>query len=129
LNTVQVLQRLQNETSAEVYIVGGFVRDLLRNKNNTDLDIVVRNISIKDMKDFLSNYGKVKEVKIARTSEHISVSILLFNASKHDFEAQITLPRRGKKQIPYSHNTLRQDVKFRDFKINSLYFELGRRTL
>jgi poly(A) polymerase/tRNA nucleotidyltransferase (CCA-adding enzyme) len=125
LNTVQVLQRLQAETSAEVYIVGGFVRDLLRNKNNTDLDIVVRNLSLKDIKSFLANYGKVKEVKIAKTSDHFSVSILLFRASKHDFEAQISLPRRGKNQIPYSHNTLRQDVKFRDFKINSLYLPIN----
>lgn len=125
MNTVQVLQRLQNETSAEVYIVGGFVRDLLRNKNNTDLDVVVRNLSINDIKTFLSNYGKVKEVKLARTSDHFSVNVLLFKASKTDMGAQITLPRRGKNQIPYSHNTLRQDVKFRDFKVNSLYLPIN----
>lgn len=125
MNTVQVLQLLQKETSAEVYIVGGFVRDFLRNKNNSDLDVVVRNLSMKDIKEFLSKHGKVKEVKIAKTNDQISVNILLFKASRYDFEAQIALPRRGKKQIPYSHNTLRQDVKFRDFKINSLYLPIN----
>ena len=37
MNTIQVLQKLNKETTAKVYIVGGFVRDYLRNKNNNDL--------------------------------------------------------------------------------------------
>jgi tRNA nucleotidyltransferase (CCA-adding enzyme) len=125
MNTVQVLQRLDKETKAEVYLVGGFVRDLLRNKNNMDLDIVVRGLSMRNIKKFLVRYGKVKEVNLAKTNDSFSVNILLFRASSDTFEAQISLPRRGKKQIPDSHNTLRQDVRFRDFKINAMYLPIS----
>ena len=128
MNTIQVLQRLDNETKAEVFFVGGYVRDLLRNKSNTDLDIVVRGLSIRNIKKFLARYGKVKEVNLAKTNDHFSINILLFKASNDTFEAQISLPRRGKKQIPDSHNTLRQDVRFRDFKINAMYLSINYKT-
>lgn len=124
MNTMKALQRLNNETRAEVFLVGGFVRDLLRNKNNMDLDILVRGLSMRNIKKFLARHGKVKEVRLSRTNDRFDVNILLFKASEGDFEAQISLPRRGKKQIPDSHNTLRQDVRFRDFKINAMYLPI-----
>ncbi len=124
MNTLQVLQRLNNETKAEVYIVGGYVRDLLRNKKNDDLDIVIRGLSLKNIKKFLIKYGLVKEINLIKTSNIFSINIMLFKAFGDVTEAQISLPRRGKKQIPDSHNTLRQDSKFRDFKINAMYLPI-----
>lgn len=124
MNTIEVLQRLQRETKAEVYFVGGYVRDLLRNKSNTDLDIVVRGLSMKNIKKFLVRHGKVKDINLAKTNDSLSVNILLFRALSDTLEAQISLPRRGKRQKPDSHNTLRQDVQFRDFKINSMYLPI-----
>jgi tRNA nucleotidyltransferase (CCA-adding enzyme) len=128
MNTVEVLQRLDRETKAEVFLVGGFVRDYLRRKNNTDLDVVVRRLSLRNIKKFLRKYGRVKEVRLAKTNDSFAVNILLFKASPKDFEAQITLPRRGKMQIPDSHNTLQQDVRFRDFRINCLYLPINYRS-
>ena len=128
MNTIEALQRLQKETKAEVFLVGGFVRDYLRRKNNTDLDIVIRRLSMRNIKKFLKRYGQIKEVSLAKTNDSFAVSILLFKASPQDFEAQITLPRRGKMQIPDSHNTLKQDVRFRDFKINAMYLPINYRS-
>lgn len=125
MNTVEVLQRLDKETKAEVFLVGGFVRDYLRRKNNTDLDVVVRRLSLRNIKKFLSRHGRIKEVNLAKTNDTFAVSILLFKASSSDFEAQITLPRRGKMQITDSNNTLKQDVRFRDFKINAMYLPIN----
>ena len=128
MNTVEVLQRLQKETKAEVFLVGGFVRDYLRRKNNTDLDVVIRRLSLRNIKKFLKRHGKVKEVRLSKTNDSFAVNILLFRASSRDYEAQITLPRRGKMQIPDSHNTLKQDVRFRDFKINAMYLPINYRS-
>jgi len=125
MKTLEVLQRLNNETKAEVFIVGGFVRDYLRNKTNSDLDIVIRNLSLNNIKNYLSRYGSIKEVHISRTSDLFEVTILLFKAFDDSTEAQITLPRRSKMQISDSRNTLKQDVKFRDFKINALYLPIN----
>lgn len=128
MNTIEVLQSLQKETKAEVFLVGGFVRDYLRRKNNVDLDVVIRRLSLRNIRKFLKRHGKVKEVVLAKTNDSFAVNILLFSASAHDFEAQITLPRRGKMQIPDSHNTLKQDVRFRDFKINTMYLPVNYRS-
>jgi len=124
MTTLEVLCKLNGETKAEVYIVGGFVRDYLRKKKNTDLDTVVRGLSLRNIKKFLKRYGSTKEIKISKTNESIETNILLFRAENDTIEAQISLPRRGKKQIADSHNTLRQDVLFRDFKVNSMYLPI-----
>ncbi len=125
MKTIEALQRLDKETKAEVFIVGGFVRDLLRNKSNSDLDIVVRNLSLKSIKAFLRQYGAIKEVSLAKTNDLFEINIILFKAFDDSMEAQITLPRKGKKQITDPSNTLQQDVRFRDFKINALYLPIN----
>lgn len=125
MKTIEVLQKLDLETKAEVYIVGGFVRDLLRNKKNLDLDVVIRGLSIKNIRKFLLRYGKVKEVSLAQTNDNIKVNILLFKSLDDTLEAQISLPKRGKNQIARPFNKLKDDVKFRDFKINCLYLSIN----
>lgn len=121
MSTIQALQALQKQTKAEVYLVGGFVRDLLRNKNNTDFDVVVRNLPMNAIESFLKGYGRVKKVNMAVVNDLFGVSIMLFRAFDDDMEAQISLPRRGKLQIPATHNTLQQDARFRDFRLNAMY--------
>jgi tRNA nucleotidyltransferase (CCA-adding enzyme) len=125
MKTFEALKALDRETKAKVFIVGGFVRDLVRRKKNHDLDVVVRNLSMRSIEKFLSKYGKTKKVKLSKTNDNFTVGILLFKASGHDLEAQITLPKRGAKQIPDSHNTLEQDVKHRDFRLNALYLPIN----
>lgn len=126
MNTIQVLQKLNKESPGKVYIVGGFVRDYLRNKPNKDLDIVIKGLPSKSIKKFLSKYGKIKSVVLSKTNDIFSVNILLFKAyDDPHVEAQITLPRKGKNQTFGPYNTLKQDVKFRDFKINSMYLPIN----
>lgn len=125
MNTIKALQCMDRETKAEVYLVGGYVRDFLRNKSNNDLDIVIRNMPLRDIKTFLSRFGKTKEVTLSKNGGATPVRIMLFKALNDDIEAQISLPRRGKKQIPGFRNTIRQDVRFRDFKINAMYLPIN----
>ena len=124
MNTIEVLKRLKHETTAEVFIVGGFVRDFLRNKKNNDIDVVVRGLPLEGIKKFLSKYGKVTEVNLAKTNDTFTTNIILFKASRGDFEAQIALPRRGKRQVQDFRTRLRHDVKCRDFTINALYLPI-----
>ena len=128
MNTVSVLKRLDKETKASVYIVGGFVRDYLRNKRNDDLDIVIKGLPIKKISTWLSHYGKVKRVRLAKTNDIFNVSILLFRAANDDIEAQISLPKRGRKQVAHSKNTLQQDMQHRDFTINAMYLPINFRS-
>ena len=125
MKTIEALIKLQEETKAEVYLVGGFVRDLLRRKKNKDLDVVVRKLPIKSIETFLSNYGKVKRVTLSSSNNRIVISHLLFKTSDDTLEAQVSLPKRGVRHIAGSNNTLKQDVKCRDFTINGMYLPIN----
>lgn len=125
MSTLDVLKLLQNRTKAEVFLVGGFVRDYLLGKDNNDLDIVIRNMSEQGIIKFLRKHGKVKKVNLSKVPNFFDVHVILFKARDGKREAQITLPRRGKMQIAESHNTLRQDSKHRDFTANALYLPIS----
>ena len=125
LTTIEVLKLLQEKTAADVYIVGGFVRDLLRGKTNDDLDIVIRGLPLESLKAFLLNYGVFTEVSLSQTNDAFKTAIYLFRAQEDTLAAQISFPRRGKLEIAHHDNTLEQDVKVRDFTINSLYLPIN----
>jgi tRNA nucleotidyltransferase (CCA-adding enzyme) len=125
MKTLRALQRLQEETKAEVFLVGGFVRDYLRNKKNDDLDIVVRKLSSKAIFTFLKECGSCKKVTLALNNDAFTTELILFRGKEDTLIAQIVLPRRGKRQIADKHNTLRQDAKYRDFKINAMYLPIN----
>jgi len=125
MKTLQALRLLQEETKAEVFLVGGFVRDYLRNKKNDDLDIVVRRLTSKAIIKFLSKHGSCKKITLAVNNDMFTTELILFRSKEDATIAQVVLPRRGKKQIADKDNTLRQDAKFRDFKINALYLPIN----
>ena len=125
MKTLQALQCLQEETKAEVFLVGGFVRDYLRNKKNDDLDIVVRKIPSKAIIAFLNKHGSCKKVTLALNNDAFVTELILFRGKDDSLIAQIVLPRRGKRQIADRNNTLRQDSKYRDFKVNAMYLPIN----
>lgn len=125
MKTLTALKHLQQETKAEVYYVGGFVRDLLRNKTNDDYDIVVRKLPVQEIVSFLKEFGSVKVINMKGVGEAADIEIILFRGKKDTKIAQISLPRRGLKQIPYETNSLRQDSKYRDFRINAMYLPIN----
>ena len=125
MNTIEVLQKLEKDTRAEVYLVGGFVRDFLLSKYNEDLDTVVRHLPIKRISNFLKKYGKVKFVRLSKVEDSFDIELLLFKAYSDTMAAQIKLPTRGKTQIQDHRNTLQQDCIHRDFTINALYLPIN----
>jgi tRNA nucleotidyltransferase/poly(A) polymerase len=92
---------------AEVFIVGGAVRDILLEKlNGTDFDFVVRNVPKTTLSRFLKNYGKVnfvgKKFGVFKLSP-------LRQALPHEID--IALPRT---EIP-----IKRSGAYKDFKIES----------
>lgn len=131
METLNVLRKMYWDNwnkGVEIYFVGGFVRDGLLKLNANDLDIVIKGMSKNDIISFLKKYGKVKQITLSQTNTKFSVTTILFTAFNEQYEApyqvQITLPRRGKKQISKFNNTLEQDCKHRDFKMNCLYLPI-----
>ena len=126
MRTLQALQLLDKEfsktdSSAGLYITGGFVRDYLRRKPNKDIDVVMKKISLKTAQSFLNKYGKTTKVSINHVPELDPVKCVLFRAYDDDMEAQLTT-LKASKGVKVD---LKQDSKQRDFTINAMYMPVN----
>lgn len=112
-----VLQKLNKDTAAEVYYVGGFVRDLVRRKKPNNVDIVICHYPIKDIVKYLKEHGEIKKVN----SLHCD---MIFSCNGD--EVRISIPRNGKKKSPFY--SLKNDARSRDFTVNAMYLPIDRRS-
>lgn len=111
---------------SRVCIVGGCVRDALMNKPIKDVDIVVEGLSMEQIKELLKNYGR--SILAGQ-----SFSVIKFRPTYHtgeDFD--IAIPRVDRKigtghkgfEITTEGVTIEDDLKRRDFTINSIAVDL-----
>jgi len=119
LPTIEALKKLDGFHGAQVYLVGGYVRDLIRRKRNYDIDVVVRGIDYSDIRKFLNAHGKTKLINLT-----FDVPIILFKAFRDNIETQIALPRNRRGEFK-PDNTLRSDASCRDFTINAMYLPIN----
>lgn len=118
METLEALKKLDGFHGAKVYFVGGYVRDLIRRKRNDDIDVVVQNVDIPQIRKFLNRYGKTKVV-----IQSFGVPVVLFKTFRCDIEAQVTLPRNREGEFKPS-NGLKEDASCRDFTINAMYLPI-----
>ena len=118
---------------AEIYLVGGTVRDLLLKKQITDIDLVVRGIKASELEKFLKQHGTVrlvgKRFGVFKFRAPCSTALELYS-----FTADIALPRTdhawgtGKYQdveVQSDPNLrIEDDLKRRDFTINAMAVSL-----
>ncbi|MEK7653426.1 MAG: CCA tRNA nucleotidyltransferase [Patescibacteria group bacterium] len=57
-----VQKLMKKNTAAEIYLVGGAVRDILLGRETKDFDFVVRKVDAKELEKFLSKLGEVNLV-------------------------------------------------------------------
>lgn len=123
------LQRLVGKNrGAEVYLVGGAVRDLLLKRRLGDLDIVVRGIPLMKLRKLLAKAGEVNLV--GKT-----FGVLKFRPRGSRTEIDVALPRTehafgtgGTRDVDVQYNPklpLEKDLARRDFTINALAVNLA----
>jgi tRNA nucleotidyltransferase/poly(A) polymerase/2'-5' RNA ligase len=113
----------------EIYICGGFVRDLILNKKNKDIDLVIRLIPIDKLISILNKFGKVDVVGK-------SFGVIKFFPFEESVDYDISLPRTeiatgegGHKGVEVSFNEnlpIEKDLERRDAKINSMAINLNK---
>ncbi len=125
-----VKKLLKNFKEAEIYLVGGKIRDILLERQSYDYDFVVRHVKTKDLEKFLSKLGSIDLVGK-------SFGVFKFVPKKYTgFEAiDIALPR-----TEHSFNTggyrdfdiqsdpelpMEKDLERRDFTINAMALNLS----
>ncbi len=118
---LQEIGRFGEETSRSVYVVGGFVRDLLIGRENLDIDIVVEG----DAVDFAYQLAKVWGGKALAHHQFKTATVTRLDALKLDFASarNETYPRPG--ALPsVEYGTIAEDLRRRDFSINALAMRL-----
>lgn len=121
-NLLRELGRIGDEAGMGVYVVGGFVRDLLLRRDNLDLDIVIEG-------DGLRFAGLLKDTYNAKITAHkkFKTAKVVFNDG---FKLDIATARFEYYEYPaamptVSLSSLKLDLYRRDFTINTLAVRLN----
>jgi tRNA nucleotidyltransferase (CCA-adding enzyme) len=107
-----------------VYLVGGFVRDLFLRQENFDVDIVVEGDGIK----FAHEFSQHHEVRV-RSHRKFGTAVLIF---PDGFKMDVATARMEYYESPAApptveESSLRMDLLRRDFTINTLAIQMNKR--
>ena len=95
---------------ADIYLVGGYLRDALINKESFDRDIIVNNISSCDFANIIGNIFQIKPILLDKENQ---IYRLVLQNKKDFFDV-----------TKINGESLADDLKSRDLTINSLAINL-----
>ncbi len=131
MNQLRALRGLERDLGAEVFLVGGVVRDLVRRKKPNDVDVVVRKVSPADFEAYLRRRGTLRLVGKA-------FGVYLFQPRRlPGVTFEIAFPRTEVSTGPGHREftafcdpeiSIREDSDRRDFTINAMYLPLNKIT-
>ena len=122
LSILERISQVASRSELTVFAVGGFVRDLLLNIPNNDIDIVVEGNGILFASKLAEEFdGKVK------THEKFGTSVVIF---PDGYRIDVAMARVEYYEYPAALPTIKQssvnsDLSRRDFTINSLAIKLN----
>ncbi|HEX9860834.1 MAG TPA: CBS domain-containing protein [Nitrospirota bacterium] len=117
------LGQVADELGFNAYVVGGFVRDLLMNEKNLDIDVVVEGPGIVFAREFAKKYpARVREHQKFGTAVVVPKSGMKFDvatARTEYYEYPAALPT-------VELGSIKKDLYRRDFTINALAIRINR---
>ncbi|MGW8313404.1 MAG: CBS domain-containing protein [Desulfuromonadales bacterium] len=120
-----LLGQTADQLALNVFMVGGFVRDLLLNKENLDLDIVIEGDGI----TFAETFAKNNDCRV-RCHRKFGTAVLVF---ADGFKLDIATARMEYYLQPgalpdVEHASVKMDLSRRDFTVNTLAISLNQAT-
>jgi len=123
LNVLGVVQRAARELNYPVYLVGGYVRDLLLSKPGKDIDILCVGSGIKLAQKVSSMVSQHTRVSIFK---NFGTAMLTLDGYELEFVgARKESYRRHSRKPIVEDGCLEDDLKRRDFTINTLAISLN----
>ncbi|MDB5120236.1 MAG: Polynucleotide adenylyltransferase region [Sphingobacteriales bacterium] len=117
----QKLSKLALQSNTEVYVIGGFVRDLFLNRPSKDIDILVIGNGIA----FAEAAGKILNSKVA-VYKNFGTAMLRSGDLEIEFVGARKESYRAESRKPIVENgTLDDDQQRRDFSINAMAISLN----
>lgn len=117
----KVLASIAKQTNTEIYVIGGFVRDLFLNRVSKDIDIVVLGNGIA----FAEKVGQHLKTKVV-VFKNFGTAMLIHGDLEIEFVGARKESYRTNSRKPIVENgTLQDDQLRRDFTINALAISLN----
>ncbi|RLB67665.1 MAG: polya polymerase, partial [Deltaproteobacteria bacterium] len=121
-NLIERLGQIGDELNVSVFAVGGFVRDLVLNKENLDIDIVVEGDGI----TFAETFAKKDDCRV-RCHRKFGTAVIIY---PDGFNIDIASARMEYYLQPgalpdVEHASVKMDLSRRDFTINTLAISLN----
>lgn len=122
-NILLEIGELGEELGSNVYVVGGFVRDLLMKNDNFDVDIVVEGGASK----FARKYSKLKNARISIHKKFDTAQVILPDNTRIDFATARTEYYTFPAAAPeIESSSIKNDLYRRDFTINAMAVKLNK---
>lgn len=122
VNLLRLIGFYGNETNSPVYVVGGFVRDLLLNIENYDIDIVVEGNGI----DFAKYVANQLNAIVVPYEKFFTATVVFRDGFKIDVATARTEYYESPGELPQVDiSTIRKDLYRRDFTINAMAIKLN----
>jgi poly(A) polymerase len=120
---LQTASEIALEVGVEVYVVGGFIRDLILKKEVEDIDFLIVGDVLKFAQTFAASFG-INDVTVFKTfgTAHFSHQGLNFEfvaARKESY-------RKSSRKPLVSEGTFYDDISRRDFTINTIAVSLSK---
>lgn len=118
-----IVAECANEKNVEVYVVGGFVRDLILGRNQKDIDFVSIGSGI-ELAELVAKKLGIKKVVVY---ESFGTAMIPY----HEFQLEFVGARkeayfeRGTRNPTVAAGTLQEDLSRRDFTINAMAISLN----
>ena len=117
--------KIADRESMEIYVVGGFVRDLLLGLGDKDIDILV----IGDGVQFARTVARDLGIESVVTFERFGTAMLPFDGGKIEFVGARSESYSNDSRKPsVKSGTLEEDLLRRDFTVNALAVSLNKKS-
>ena len=121
---LDLISKIADENNTELYIVGGYVRDIILKRPTNDLDIVVVGNGIEFARKLASAIGGKTKVSVFK---NFGTAMLSYKNYEIEFVgARKESYRRESRKPIVEDGTLNDDLQRRDFTINALAVGLGK---